>query len=375
MRIKFNFPRTEEIPQGEGLCPRCGEREAIIHQTLSKRIKDHRLEEVQVKRKKCKICGKTFRHYPEGVGRASQTKTLKAISITLYVLGFSYDNVGNFLEALGCRIVKATAWNNLQEAGEEALSLREKLEKEKVRIVGIDTTAFKVRGKKLTVAFLTDLIRGKPIEIEIMESRKATTLKRKFQKLLQDLGAEVIVTDDAEEMENLRDGLPGIKRQICLAHLRKTLALRVREITSQAEKMKDKANKKEKEILQDLIRDVKSLRELVKKLPEGLEEKLKILHLRYSFAEPPKKGEKADIFYRMRMLTLRLWQRADELDLYKKVGGDGTNNTTERLIGLCGKIRYKQMRGFKSKESLNRFLKLNAYLQEQDKEIDLAHLL
>ncbi len=76
------------------------------------------------------------------------------------------------------------------------------------------------------------------------------------------------------------------------------------------------------------------------------------------------------MFYGMRMLTLRLWQRADELDLYKKAGGDGTNNTTGRLIGLCGKIRYKQMSGFKSKESLNRFLKLNTYLQEQDKEID-----
>jgi len=176
-------------------------------------------------------------------------------------------------------------------------------------------------------------------------------------------------------MENLRDSLPEIRRQICLAHLRKTAALRIREFTNKVERMKDKTNRKEKEILDDLVKDVKSLRELVKNQPEGLEEKLKKLHLRYSFAQPPRKGEKADIFYRMRTLTLRLWQRADELDLYKKVGGDGTNNTTERLIGLCGKIRYKQMRGFKSKESLNRFLKLNTYLQEQDKEIDLAHLL
>ena len=185
----------------------------------------------------------------------------------------------------------------------------------------------------------------------------------------------MIVTDDAEEMENLRDALPGIRRQICLAHLRKTVALRTREFTYKAEKMKERANKKEKEILQDLIRDVESLRDVVKKLPGGLEEKLRILHLRYSFAQPPEKGEKADIFYRMRMLTLRLWQRADELDLYKKVGGDGTNNTTERLIGLCGKIRYKQMRGFKSKQSLNRFLKLNAYLQQHRKEMDLTPLL
>ena len=200
-------------------------------------------------------------------------------------------------------------------------------------------------------------------------------LKRRFQRLLKDLGAEVIVTDDAEEIENLRDSLPGIKRQICLAHLRKTLFLRIRELRTEAEKMKDKASLKEKEILDDLIKNLKLTKDLVKRLPEGLEEKLKRLHLRYTFARPARKGEKVDIFYRMHMLTLRLWQRADELALYKKVGGDGTNNTTERLIGLCGKIRYRQMRGFKSKESLNRFLKLNAYLQEQDKEIDLTYLL
>jgi len=375
MRIKFRFPRTERTPQGGSVCPHCGKRANIIHQTLSRRIKDHRLEKVEVKRRKCKVCGKTFRHYPEGIDRSSQSKTLKAISITLYVLGLSYDNVSGFLNALDCGVVKATIWNNLQEAGDEALSLREKLKKEKVRIVGIDTTAFKVRGKKLTVAFLSDLIKGKPIEIEVIESRKSRVLKRRFQRLLKDLGAEVIVTDDAEEMENLRDRLPGIKRQICLAHLRKTLSLRARELRTEAEKMKDKATIKESEILNDLLKDLELTKDLVRRLPEGLEEKLKKLHLRYTFARPARKGEKVDIFYRMRMLTLRLWQRADELALYKKVGGDGTNNTTERLIGLCGKIRYRQMRGFKSRKSLNRFLKLTTYLQEQDKEIDLTQLI
>jgi len=51
-----------------------------------------------------------------------------------------------------------------------------------VRIIGIDTTVFKVAGKKLTVVSLTDLIRGKPIEIEIMENKKARTLKEKISK-------------------------------------------------------------------------------------------------------------------------------------------------------------------------------------------------
>jgi len=52
MRIKFKFPRVEDKPQGEANCPRCGGREAIIHQTLSKKIKDHRMEELEGEEKK-----------------------------------------------------------------------------------------------------------------------------------------------------------------------------------------------------------------------------------------------------------------------------------------------------------------------------------
>ena len=54
MRIKFKFPRVKDKPQGETSCPWCGGRGVIIHQTLSKRIKDHRLEKVEVKRKNAK---------------------------------------------------------------------------------------------------------------------------------------------------------------------------------------------------------------------------------------------------------------------------------------------------------------------------------
>jgi len=52
MRIKFKFPRVEDKPQGEGVCPRCGEKASIIHQTLSKKIKDHRMEELEGEEKK-----------------------------------------------------------------------------------------------------------------------------------------------------------------------------------------------------------------------------------------------------------------------------------------------------------------------------------
>jgi len=42
---------------------------------------------------------------------------------------------------------------------------------------------------------------------------------------------------------------------------------------------------------------------------------------------------------------------------------DGTNNATERSIGWSGKIRYRLMRGAKSRPSLLDFLHLNALLR------------
>ena len=70
--------------------------------------------------------------------------------------------------------------------------------------------------------------------------------------------------------------------------------------------------------------------------------------------DDPQKGERAGPcpWYRMRMLTLRLWDNWERLVLFQTEGRawmDGTNNLTERAIGRCGKIRYRTMRGYKTR--------------------------
>jgi|GEM_PF-5873322 len=48
----------------------------------------------------------------------------------------------------------------------------------------------------------------------------------------------------------------------------------------------------------------------------------------------PGKGKRHSVAYRMRMLVTRLWDNWKRLTLYQRRGDlDGTNNTTERLIG------------------------------------------
>ena len=73
----------------------------------------------------------------------------------------------------------------------------------------------------------------------------------------------------------------------------------------------------------------------------------------------------------MRLLLTQLVEHGPNLFTYRsfrdsegRVLLDGTNNACERAIGWCGKIRYRQMRGAKSKRSLKDFLYVNTLLWE-----------
>lgn len=101
------------------------------------------------------------------------------------------------------------------------------------------------------------------------------------------------------------------------------------------------------------------------------------MHRKYQWAKPPPKGAKASVWYRMRLLTLRLWENWKRLTLFRTPQGqglDGTNNVTERAIGRCGKIRYKLMRGYKSQESWRRTMALFAWLGEGSNGYRLAEV-
>ena len=343
----------------------------MVHQTHVRKIKHHKINEAVVKRLRCKKCKRTFRHYPQGVSQAQQTKTLKAMSVILYILGLSYDSLVSFFFALDTPLSKGTLWNNMQDAGEKAHFLRKKFLQGKIKICGLDTTIYKVKGKEEIVLLLSDILLGKTIEVEVIENRKAFTLKRKLTSIFNQLGVEVVVTDDAEEMEALTKHNPLVKRQLCLTHLKKATSIRIKKLEKETRK---KLLKENNEKLNILLKDLKRIRKLMDDLPPNLGENLKEIHLRYKDAPFPKRGEKASVFYQMRLFTLRLWQRNHDILHFRKYGIDGTNNTTERLIGLNGKIRYKSMRGFKSKSSLNNFLQTTSFLWDKKQEVDEVDL-
>ena len=136
----------------------------------------------------------------------------------LYVLGLSYDGVSAFLNALGCGIGKTTAWRDVQEAGPKALKLRRKRRRQlrgKVKVIGIDTTVYKVKGEEVVAGTITDVLRGEVLEIEILDAEDEEEIKEWVRGVVEGLGVEVIISDDADCYKEVAEGL-GLKHQVWL---------------------------------------------------------------------------------------------------------------------------------------------------------------
>ena len=153
--------------------------------------------------------------------------------------------------------------------------------------------------------------------------------------------------------------------------MRKYVKRRSKSIVEQAEReWGDQDQKYEKKLEEDLKR-LKGV--VLEDLPEEGGKRLGRMHRECLGASPPDPGEEASAGYRMRMLTLELWQKWPKVGLHLRrpeLGLDGTNNATERAIGRS-KVRCKTMRGYKSDEGMSNGVVLTQWLYSGEDEHDL----
>jgi len=337
------------------------------HGTVSKPIKDHRLSEVIAYRYKCLSCKRTFRHYPSGVTRKAQSRRTVVLAALMYGLGLSCSAASHLLGALGVDLAKMSVWRDAQEAGE---ALRRKRPAGRVRVLGADETVYKVKGRKVLVGFVVDGQSGTTLGFEVLFEGDGEAFKEWLEPYAKEFGAEVLVSDDNDSYSVAATGL-GVEHQLCVAHVRKYVSKRSKSIIEQA-----RAEWAEgEERLEKLAEDLGLVKELVEELREGGGALMGRLHRDYLWASAPeRKGEKASCAYRMRMLTLELWEKWRKLRLYRarpELGLDGTNNASERSIGRS-KVRYKTMRGYKSTEGMSNAIALTQWLYSGEDEHDLA---
>ncbi len=340
------------------------------HGTVRKPVRDHKLAEAIARRYKCASCCRTFRHYPSGITRKDQSRRTVVLAALMYGLGLSCSAASHLLGALGAEVSKMSVWRDAQEAGQV---LRGSRPAGRVRVMGADETVFSVKGEEVVVGFVVDGASGKTLGFEVLFEGDGGAFRRWLEPYAKALGVEVLLSDDNDSYSVAACEL-GLSHQLCIAHVRKYVTKRAKSIYEQAAKEWGEQDEK----LKKLSEDLEVLKGLLKELPEEGARRIGRLHREYLWAAPPRrKGQEtneATAAYRMRMLTLEIWNNWSKIRLHlshPELGLDGTNNVTERGISKS-KVRYKTMRGYKSLEGMINGIALTQWIYNGEDEHDLS---
>jgi len=380
MRIQVQLPKVEpEVHVEPEKCPYsdCEGAHFKAHgiQGEAKAVRDFDHDEVSCHRRKCLKCGRTFRVYPPGVSRAQQSDRLKATSVLLYVLGISYGGVADFLTAWGCAIGKTTVYDNVQAAGFQSRQ-RQKQDRasgKTCKVVGSDGTYIKIKGVKMGVQVMVDDERQDLLGLVLTSKENSPEAVTMMRDIAKEVGAEVLVTDDLASYQDVADDL-GLDHQICRKHVKDNVDALADDLFAQLqanEPIPDGVNATPALLAMDLA----LLQWLIRARPLDAPDHLKHLYHRYQTAPKPPPGHKHPVWYRMRMLVTRLWNRWPRLTQDQRRDDlDGTNNASERVIGWWIKERYRTMRGYKRDASVRNVLTLTARMGARSGQYDMTEL-
>lgn len=361
MRLAFILPKVEptnvQLPK---VCPwpGCKGKHFKCFQEVAKRVRDTKYAEVKASRYRCLHCGHTFRVYPVGVCRDHFSRRAKGLAMMLYLLGLSYGAVSLVMEALGLAMSKTLVYQTVQEAAQRVSGMKRTQVFAGIRTpaMGSDVTSVKVKGAWYPIGVAVDEQSGLVLTVDGLEGEEAERLKAWLQPVVEAVGAEILVTDDADAFKVAADEL-GLAHQVCKSHVRRNTEQRVEEWQGLVKRDGDGSLAAMGVSVEQAQADLDRLKQLVQeRRPEGGQEVEKMLE-KYWPAKPPREGEKASVAYRIRLLRLDRWNLWPRLTKYRHWRGpngerlDGTNNARERAIGWWIKERYRTMRGYKQPKS------------------------
>ncbi len=379
MRIRVTLPKV--VPDVYDLpetCPHgCGGQHYKPHgqQGESKPLRDPTYHEVRSYRWECVRCQRDFRVYPCGVSGAQQSDRLKGMTVLLYVLGLSYGAVEDFTVALGCGVGKTTVYNNVQAAGEVARRKQRATVKEggKRAVIGADGTYVRLKGEHTGIEVVVDDQSGELLGLDIITSENGPEILEVIRSVATDVKAEVLVSDDHGAYQEVVEET-GLAHQLCRHHIKENVDALADELAEQLQQ--HEAPPEESPLTPAQLEvDLAQMHRLVRERPADGETQLEHLYDHYKDVPQPPPGQKHSVWYRMRMLVTRLWERWRKFTLDQHRDDlDGTNNACERLIGWWIKERYRLMRGYKRKASIKNVVTLTARMGVRSGHYNMAEL-
>lgn len=332
-KVTLRLPAVQSCPATRPrACPHCGSSLLQRHQAVRKVVRDPQVAQVVVVRYRCTGCGRTFRHYPEGVTCADQSQRLVALAALFWALGLSHARVALVLGVFGVVLGRMSVWRDVQALG-QALRRRGRA---RVAVLGVDGTLVRRRGRWEPVVVAVDVGTGQVVELALLDERDPQAVLAWLRLLVQRLGVEVVVSDD---LESYRQGSRrlGLRRQGCVAHLRRWVRVATAELAAQVEAP-----------WQPVVEEVRAA---VRELGAAGGERLGQCWLAMHAAREEHRG-RLPAAVRLRRLVQRLGRDWPSYRVWaERADVPATNNRTEQGIGRL-KVRARTVRGYQSAEGL-----------------------
>ncbi len=310
-------------------CPNCG---SVLLQgwgSASKPLRDTQLKEVEVRRFRCCDCGRTFRHYPEGVSRADQSLRLQQLAAICWVLGLSLRGVTGILGAFGIRLCHMSVWRDVQALA-EVWTLPPP--PQGVRVLGVDGFYASIKGEGSGMVVAVDMGSGEPVALARIDEKDRPSLFAWLEVLKEELGVEVLVSDDFNSYSTAAERL-DLEHQICRFHYLRWVNRLL--------------NRLQKQLDDEWADPLDEVRQLLEDLPPDGGRRLFQLY-RQVKAPPRIRNQPMSPLSRLQKLLLRLSDNWSSYRLFLEQDDvPATNNATERTIGRW-RIRSRSVRGFKS---------------------------
>lgn len=223
MRLHVLLPKVNSgriLATTKCIDPACPGRKFRFHQPGRKALRDTVYHEVPAHRYQCLKCGRTFRVYPEGVSSAQVSQRVKGLAVMLYLLGLSYGATALALEAIGVSMCKSRVYDAVQEAACRVPGLKREQVFNGLRTsaLGADLIAVNCKGQWLPLGITVDAISGLALTVDSLSAEDIEALKQWVEPIAQSVGAQVLVTDDADGFKTVADEV-GVQQQVCKSHV------------------------------------------------------------------------------------------------------------------------------------------------------------
>jgi hypothetical protein len=301
----------------------------------------------------------------------------------LYVLGLSYQGVADLCESLLQPVSKTAVYNHVQAAGTRVQHLRKQWlaqQHGKINVLGLDFAHVNVSGNQAIVAVATAILSGQRLTFDLLAAEESVRIEHWIRALADELGAEIVVSDDADALKNVADAL-GCQHQICRAHVNRNVHDLVAQLGTKVLEHPDRVPGELAGLtVAQFVEDLQDLEWIIKSIPHDGQAQSDTLAARYQIAPPPSQDHRASMWYCMRLLTLDRSGHFKRLAMYLSWRGaqnaklDRTNNVTEQIIGQSVKERYRTMRGCKRKASILNVSSLIGWLRMQGADYNLGQV-